>query len=53
MGCNKTLENFIEFYLRNNGVGILKEDTDKLFRIDKMSQPKVQIEKGVPWINIV
>ena len=35
IGCNKTDGNFIEFYVKDNGIGIPKEDMNKLFRIDE------------------
>ncbi len=35
IGCNKTDGNFIEFYVKDNGIGISKEDMNKLFRIDE------------------
>ncbi len=35
IGCKKTTGSFIEFYVKDNGVGIPKENIDKLFKLDE------------------
>lgn len=35
IGCGKVSDKFVEFYIKDNGIGIPEENMDKLFKIDE------------------
>jgi len=35
IGCGKVTDKFVEFFISDNGIGIPKENLDKIFKIDK------------------